>query len=185
MNWLSPTGDAHPNLNATPVRRSLMNGVCHYLLVFASVAGINSHRQVEATPDAPPPSYSSPHEDAVAASPSPPVHREPKQEPSQEPETAPSTLTVPSVAAVKSAAVDTYDELKAQLARAEATIASLKEQATSGLKQRKPVDSAPNEKSGAPVQGLAQAQRQGTEGVPVHVVAILCLISFLLAYFFF
>lgn len=86
---------------------------------------------------------------------------------------------------MKSVAADTYDELKTQLAKAEATIASLKEQATSGLKQRRTIDSTSDEKSATPAQALAQAQRQGTEGVPVQIVAILCLVSFLLAYFFF
>jgi len=106
-----------------------------------------------------------------------------KREPSQEPETAPSTLPVPSVAQVKSTAVETYDDLKGKLAQAEATIASLRDQATSGLKQRKTTASTSEEK--APTQALAQATRQGTEGVPIRIVATLCLISFLLAYFLF
>jgi cobalamin biosynthesis Mg chelatase CobN len=90
-------------------------------------------------------------------------------------------------AAVKSTATATYDELKDQLAKAEAMIASLKNEATSGLRQRKPAAATTtSEESGAVQNGeLAQAERQGTEGVPVQVVAILCLISFLLAYFFF
>lgn len=139
--------------------------------------------QVEATPDAPPPAYSSPQDETIVASPSHSEEHDVKREPSQEPETAPSTLPVPSVAQVKSTAVETYDDLKGKLARAEATIASLRDQATSGLKQRKTTASTSEEK--APTQALAQATRQGTEGVPIRIVATLCLISFLLAYFLF
>jgi ubiquitin len=89
-------------------------------------------------------------------------------------------------ATIKSAATETYDELKDKLAKAEATIASLKNEATSGLRQRKAAFETA-EQSGA-TQQLAQAERpqpQATEGVPVQIVAILCLASFLLAYFLF
>lgn len=52
-----------------------------------------------------------------------------------------------------------------------------------GLRQRKEVPVA-NEKPSVPA--VANAVRpQGTEGVPIQYVAILCLICFLLAYFFF
>lgn len=89
-----------------------------------------------------------------------------------------------AAAAIKATAEATYEELKNQLAKAEATITNLKNDATSGLRQRKGL-SASDEKAAAPGQNLAQATRQGTEGVPVQIVAGLCLFSFLLAYFFF
>lgn len=146
---------------------------------------LTRHTQVEATPDAPPPAYSSPQDETTLPIPSHTEEPETKREPSQEPETAPSTIPLPSVAQVKATAADTYEELKGKLAQAEATIASLKDQATSGLKQRKPATSASREKEVAPTQALALAARQGTEGVPIRIVAFLCLISFLLAYFLF
>ncbi|KAK0652968.1 PapD-like protein [Cercophora newfieldiana] len=164
--WQAASGEDQSGVAATPVRNSLANGV-------------------EATPDAPPPAYSSPQDDTTITSPSQADEPEVKREPTQEPETAPSTIPIPSVAQVKSTAVDTYEELKGKLAQAEATIATLKDQATSGLKQRKPTTSASEEKTAAPTQALAQAARQGTEGVPIQIVAGLCLVSFLLAYFLF
>lgn len=80
-------------------------------------------------------------------------------------------------AAVASTAQMTYDELKAKLSQAETQIASLKD---SGLRQRKVPGT--NEKT---VGQVAQQVKQTVEGVPVQIVALLCLLSFLLAYFFF
>ena len=82
--------------------------------------------------------------------------------------------------AVTTAAQATYEELKNKLAQAEAQIAALKE---TGLRQRNVKTSDNDEKR--PLAGTAQAVRQTVEGVPVQMVAILCLVSFLLAYFFF
>jgi hypothetical protein len=166
--WQPASGEDQSSAAVTPARHSLANGV-------------------EATPEVPPPAYSSPQDDSTIASPSqaePEVKRESRREPTQEPETAPSTIPVPSISQVKSTAADTFEDLKDKLAKAEATIASLKDQASSGLKQRKVVSTL-EEKAAAPVQALAQATRQGTEGVPIQIVAALCLVSFLLAYFLF
>ncbi|KAK1836019.1 vesicle-associated protein 2-2 [Podospora conica] len=166
VTWLAPTSsDGHLDVAATPVRQNLSNGV-------------------ESTPDAPPPAYSSPQEEAVVSSPPATQHVETRREPSHEPETAPSTI-VPSVAAVKATVVDTYEDLKSTLAQKDALINSLKDQLSSGIKQRKPAATASDEKSTTPGQALAQVQPRGTEGVPVQIVALLCLLSFLLAYFFF
>jgi hypothetical protein len=97
-------------------------------------------------------------------------------------------------ATVKSAAADTYEDLKDKLSKAEATITSLRSEVAGGLRQRKTAatsgsgDNNNNNNNTAGTPQLAQAQRpaaQGTEGVPVQVVALLCLASFLLAYFFF
>lgn len=52
----------------------------------------------------------------------------------------------------------------------------------SGLRQRN-VKGGESEKN--PGAALAQQPKQVVEGVPVKIVAILCLISFLLAYVFF
>jgi len=184
--WQPASGEDQSGAAVTPARHSLANGVCSYISE-TSRPELTKLAQVEATPEVPPPAYSSPQEDTTIASPSqaePEWKRESKREPTQEPETAPSTIPVPSISQVKSTAADTFEELKDKLAKAEATIASLKDQASSGLKQRKPT-STTEEKAAAPVQALAQAARQGTEGVPIQIVATLCLVSFLLAYFLF
>jgi hypothetical protein len=49
-----------------------------------------------------------------------------------------------------------------------------------GLRQRKGPAAA-----AAPAQIATAARPQGTEGVPIQIAAVLCLVSFLLAYFFF
>ncbi|OOF97785.1 hypothetical protein ASPCADRAFT_504856 [Aspergillus carbonarius ITEM 5010] len=74
------------------------------------------------------------------------------------------------------------DDLKAQLSEANAQILALKEKlADQGLRQRK--IGGESEKAPAP---LVQQTPQSTEaGVPVQIVAGLCLLSFLIAYFFF
>lgn len=76
----------------------------------------------------------------------------------------------------------TYEELKSALAAAEAQLASLKE---SGLRQRNVKTAGGNDEKKPVLAETAQAVRQTVEGVPVQMVAILCFISFLLAYFFF
>ncbi|OHW93827.1 vesicle-associated membrane protein-associated protein [Colletotrichum incanum] len=93
-------------------------------------------------------------------------------------EKAQSTVSAASHV-VANTAQATYDELKQKLSQAEAKIASLQD--TSGLRQRVKTES---EKLPS-TQEAAAAVRQGVDGVSVQVVAILCLLSFLLAYFFF
>ena len=151
--------------------------------------------QYDATPDTAPPAYSSPGDDTTILEDAPSTQQPEPKELRQEPETSragqPSAFSAPAVAAtVKSAAADTYEDLKDKLSKAEATITSLRSEVAGGLRQRKTAATASgsgdNNNAGTPQ--LAQAQRptsQGTEGVPVQVVALLCLASFLLAYFFF
>lgn len=121
----------------------------------------------ETSPSTAPPPY--PTEDT-------PVQDE---EPEEKPE-AKSTISQ-ATTAVASAAETTVDALKAKLAQAEAQIASLKE---TGLRQRN-VKSAPVDDEKRAVAKMNQAVKQTVEGVPVQIAALLCLISFLLAYFFF
>ncbi|KAK4104531.1 VAMP-associated protein [Parathielavia hyrcaniae] len=199
VSWLAPSHELQSL--ATPVRRAGANGY-------------------NATPDTAPPTYSSPtgddttiaDETALPSQPEPKEVRyhweqQPSPEPTQEAQqqqqqsvfsAAGATAAAAGAAAtVKSAAADTYEELKEQLAKAEATIASLKKnEAASGLRQRKPA-APPSESEGksgaagattATKAQLTQAERpaaRGTEGVPVQIVALLCLASFLLAYFLF
>jgi len=72
------------------------------------------------------------------------------------------------------------EELKAELAQARATIASYSQEG--GLRLRKVVN---GETSNETVNEISTKLQQGAEGVPVQIVAALCLLSFLLAYLFF
>jgi hypothetical protein len=85
----------------------------------------------------------------------------------------------PATSSVAAAVPLTYDELKAKLAEAQATIASYAQEG--GLRMRKV---AKGETNNATVNDIA-LRVQGTQGVPLQVVATLCLLSFLLAYLFF
>ncbi|KAI9642791.1 phosphatidylinositol-binding protein scs2 [Ciborinia camelliae] len=71
------------------------------------------------------------------------------------------------------------EELQAQLAEAKKTIATYAEQG--GVRMRKVAN---GETSNETVNEMA-TKLQGVEGVPVQIVAALCLLSFLLAYLFF
>ncbi|ELR07674.1 phosphatidylinositol-binding protein scs2 [Pseudogymnoascus destructans] len=84
-------------------------------------------------------------------------------------------------AAVSSALPNSVEELKAQLSQAQATIASYGQEG--GLRLRK----AGNALGVDEVVPAAQAAIRTTsqEGVPVHITAALCLLTFLIAYFFF
>lgn len=73
-----------------------------------------------------------------------------------------------------------YEELKNKLAQAEAQLLNLKD---SGLRQRSVKSASSEEKR--PAANTAQVVKQQPDGVPVQIVALLCLLSFLLAYFFF
>ena len=78
-------------------------------------------------------------------------------------------------------------ELRTQLADANATISRLKQQAEEqGLRQRKSdaVNQDARERITTGTTGMG-VQQQPADGVPVQIVAALCLLSFLLAYFFF
>jgi hypothetical protein len=77
--------------------------------------------------------------------------------------------------------IPSSDELKAQLAEADAQIQRLKERlADQGLRQRK----TGGEAKAAPAT-MTQQHAPAESGVPVQMVAGLCLLSFLIAYFFF
>ncbi|KAL7622969.1 phosphatidylinositol-binding protein scs2 [Parahypoxylon ruwenzoriense] len=76
------------------------------------------------------------------------------------------------------------EELKQQLIRAEKMIAQLK-QDQEGLRQRKTGGAGTDDRTSTKAADLAQPVRSGTEGVPVKLAAILCFLSFMLAYLFF
>jgi len=88
---------------------------------------------------------------------------------------APSAIA----SAISKATPLSYEELQAKLAEAQATISSYAQEG--GLRLRKV---AAGETSNKTVNEVAH-QIQGAQGVPLQIVAALCLISFLLAYLFF
>ena len=95
--------------------------------------------------------------------------------------------TIAAAASSITNAIPSGEDVKAQLAEAKAQILKLKEQAEEQvLRQRK--SDALNQDSKARIStgttGMG-VRRQPAEGVPVPIVAALCLLSFLLAYFFF
>jgi len=146
-----------------------------------------------ATPDTAPPAYTSQRSPSPEETYTPDTRRSvggPSVKLEDEPANARSTgdakasasnpATFSSAAAaVANAAPMSYDELKAKLAEAQATIASYAQEG--GLRMRKV---AKGETSNETVNDIAH-RVQGTQGVPLQVVAALCLVSFLLAYLFF
>ena len=86
-----------------------------------------------------------------------------------------------AVAAVTNAIPTNKDQLQQQLDAANAQIKSLQQQAMDGLRQRKPAEGG--EKSASSSLGLQNAPAPG--GVPIQIAALLCLVSFLIAYMFF
>ncbi|KAI9798328.1 MAG: phosphatidylinositol-binding protein scs2 [Piccolia ochrophora] len=91
------------------------------------------------------------------------------------------------IGSVASAVPTNMNELKAQLADAQATISQMTAQAKDqGLRQRKTdaVTQDARERITSGATGMGVRQQPG-EGVPVQIVAGLCLLSFLLAYMFF
>nr|XP_036589710.1 integral er membrane protein [Colletotrichum truncatum]KAF6801715.1 integral er membrane protein [Colletotrichum truncatum] len=163
VTWLpaddqSPNGPSAAAVASTPSRHSVVNG--------------------DHTPDVSR-VYSSPGQEADGASPNAAAQSgSPDVKDDSVSEKAQSTVSAASHV-VASTAQATYDELKQKLQQAEAKIATLQD--TSGLRQRVKTES---EKLPSAQQAAATV-RQGTEGVSVQMVAILCLVSFLLAYFFF
>ncbi|QKX56329.1 uncharacterized protein TRUGW13939_03430 [Talaromyces rugulosus] len=71
-----------------------------------------------------------------------------------------------------------------QLSDAQAEIRRLKDELASGLRQRK-TDKGSTAQGSAPLLQQQHPQAASEAGVPVQIVAALCLLSFLLAYFLF
>lgn len=177
VTWLAPSDEGRAEGAATPIRRSLANGN-------------------EDTPGnvGPPPAYSSPNDESTILDNSPAPAQagsespaEPRIKKEDEEDVKPPTFSAPTTVAgtVKAAVADTVEEVKAKLAKAEETIAQLRNEAASGLRQRTNAKKDDNSPSASTPSQTATATRQGTEGVPVKIVALLCLVSFLLAYFLF
>ncbi|GJC98701.1 MSP domain-containing protein [Colletotrichum higginsianum] len=165
VNWLT-ADDQSPNppsasaVTSTPNRHSVVNGdnTPDVSNVYSS-PGQEADRSGSPSASAVRPSTSDTKDDTVS-------------------EKAQSTVSAASHVVANTTQV-TYEELKQKLSQAEAKIANLQD--SSGLRQRIKTES---EKLPS-TQEAAAAVRQGVEGVSVQMVAILCLLSFLLAYFFF
>ena len=99
---------------------------------------------------------------------------------------AQSTLGA-AASSVVSAVPMSGDDVRTQLAQAKATIARMTQQSEEqGLRQRKTdaVNQDSRERITTGTMGMG-VQQQPADGVPVQIVAALCLLSFLLAYFLF
>ncbi|KAI1418684.1 VAMP-associated protein [Hypoxylon sp. FL1857] len=155
--FLPPSGVSGTAHLETPIKPTTTNGA-------------------QATPDVAPPAYSSPGEYTGS-----------QAESKSSPEKEVKREEVPSFAGAAAASTGqtsdpTFAELKQQLAQAEKKIAQFK-QDQEGLRQRK--NTSTDNKPGSKTGEVAQTVRSGTEGVPVKLVAILCFLSFMLAYLFF
>ena len=186
---------------ATPQHNNV-NGTVRHPKIFLSFSTTNQNWQhLSTSSDAPPaygtPSqtYSSPQAEntapgARAAAPEPVPSTDTKstftETASNAAQQAQSTVSNATSAAI--AAVPTSgDDLRAQLAQAKATIAKLTQQnEEQGLRQRKAdaVNQDSRERITSGTTGMGVQQQPG-DGVPVQIVAALCLLSFLLAYFLF
>lgn len=194
MNYL----DADPNevLEESAHANGVVCPHCHMYLQVHDLNGILTPFPSQAASEEEPPSYSSlngtveetPASKAseklidTTSSTSPlDVSEKSKREPS-----SPLSASDASAASLKSPSTGPttnadVEQLKAQLADAQAQIQKLKEKLSDqGLRQRKVGEDI----TSAPTQ-LQTQQAPPEAGVPVQFVASLCLISFLLAYFFF
>ena len=179
--YLAPEGSAAV---ATPLKNGvngLTNGAVSPSFPVPPHTAKSSRLQ---TPDTAPPAYTS------QRSPSP-------EEPAYTPDTRRSTLggasikqedesdarSAASVPAMPNSAPPpvpmSYAEIKVKLEEAQATIASYAQEG--GMRMRKV---AKGETSNETVNEIAH-RVQNSQGVPLQVVAALCLVSFLLAYLFF
>ena len=110
--------------------------------------------------------------------PAPNFSEKPKTE---TPQPSEPTSAFSNAKAAVTSTLPSSDDLKAQLAEANAQIQRLKDRlADQGLRQRKTGGDA----KAAPAT-MQQSHAQIESGVPVQMVAGLCLLSFLIAYFFF
>ncbi|GAB0135746.1 hypothetical protein EsDP_00004073 [Epichloe bromicola] len=175
VHWLSPDGEATQgagapttSLSTTPSKASAVNGA-------------------NETPDAPR-TFSSPsagHANSTPSSAPPPYASDDGAEEDYANANANAAANAKSAVSQAAAAVTetaqlTYEELKTKLGQAEAQLLNLKD---GGLRQRNVKAASSDEKK--PAGQTTQAVKQRPDGVPVQIVALLCLLSFLLAYFFF
>ncbi|KAI9815067.1 MAG: phosphatidylinositol-binding protein scs2 [Pycnora praestabilis] len=167
---------------------------------------VNGNHFDHDTPHADPPAYQSPSPEAVTpqsrsvtggpvgavsvpeSRPADNRHLGDARESAYNPAMSSQQSTISSAASGIANAIPTSGEdFKAQLTDAKATISKLRQQAEEqGLRQRKSdaVNQDSRERITTGTTGMG-VQQQPANGVPVQIVAGLCLLSFLLAYFFF
>lgn len=145
-----------------------------------SLTAFSQSPQAADTPDAPR-TFSSPsgHANSTPLSAPPPYTSDDAADETDDKSDGPKSAVSQVAASVTETAQMTYEELKHKLAQAEAQLVSLKD---SGLRQRNVKTTTPDEKKSG---NTPQAVKQQPNGVSVQIVALLCLLSFLLAYFFF
>jgi len=151
----------------TPIRPGTTNGL----------NGTN-HGVADATPAA---AYLSPSSEENSTPDA--KYRNAAQEPgsvTKSPETKIPDIITNSANAVSNT-IPSYDDLKAQLAEVQTKLASYGQEG--GLRLRKSTGGQDATVAGGPTEVARNVQT--TEGVPIQIVAALCLISFLLAYLFF
>lgn len=152
----------------------------------AGVAGMTNG----ASHDDEPPAYSSPSPAAVTpqrGSTAPPEKARDSSALDSTPSNSSSNQQQTTMGAIAAAIPTSSEDLKAQLTDAKATISRLRQQAEEqGLRQRKSdaVNQDSKERITTGTTGLG-VQNTPAGGVPVQVVAGLCLLCFLIAYFFF
>lgn len=125
--------------------------------------------------------------DPVRATPATGTASAPRSEPDTTPASsgAETARAVPAVVTEKAQA--TYEELKQQLAAANAQLLRLKDQAQDGLRQRKGPSSQRTESTAAGGTGnlVTATANPAADGVPLQITALLCLVSFLLGWWLF
>lgn len=146
-----------------------------------SASGLNGESMEDA-----PPAYSSPGPDF--GSPRQADDFNTPQKGSESLLTSPSAAVAVASSAISDAAGTTKAAVSQQLENAKSTLSQVQTQAEeSGLRQRKGASGTEKEAGEQPRAGTAVARKpaDGIHGVPVQIVAALCLLSFLIAYFFF
>ncbi|KAI7198543.1 hypothetical protein KC365_g19194 [Hortaea werneckii] len=87
------------------------------------------------------------------------------------------------LSSVSTAIPTNREDLQRQLETANAKIKQLQEQASEGLRQRKVAGAEAGTPGSSTGTGLSNPPAPG--GVSIPIVAVLCVLCFLLAYFFF
>ncbi|PHH72908.1 hypothetical protein CDD82_5740 [Ophiocordyceps australis] len=177
---------APPSGTSTPMKQSIVSAVSEiytlWLLSFKRADNIST--QVDDTPNAAR-NYATPRAraDSTPRGSIDPSSHTPDSKKDDDKSERPRSAVSQAVTAVSDSAQTSYEELKAKLAQAEAQLANYKD---SGLRQRGAKTAAGGDQSKSNTTKIApQPALKQAEGVSVQLVAILCLISFLLAYFFF
>ncbi|KAG0652422.1 vap [Hyphodiscus hymeniophilus] len=141
--------------------------------------GISVANGGHSTPENAPPAYSSARSPSPEATFTPQTTRTSLSQSKVDDEPKPIATTARETVTSVATSIPTYDELKVELEKAKEKIVSLSQEG--GLRLRKV---AAGETSNQTVNDVAKHIQQ-QQGVPLQIVAALCLLCFLIAYFFF